>query len=242
MERAENTLGRGARRWAVALFTTCALAAVPAVTGGAGASADAPVDTLPADTVPMDTAAENVQSLAPTVTLPVLVIGTTAAAGGTGAAGAGRPAQRLQQLGSIPFPMQAVPKCQVLDSFADARSGGRSHDGIDILATLGQPVYAVADGTLTKQYVDGVTSSLSGNGWKLSLPDRTFFFYAHLSGFPEGLTVGARVKRGDLIGFVGDTGNPGPGNYHLHFEYHPLGEPAIDPLPMLEIPSTCKVY
>ena len=47
--------------------------------------------------------------------------------------------------------------------------------------------------------------------------------------------------RGDVIGFVGDTGNPGTGNYNLHFEYHPLGGAALDPLPILEIPSTCKV-
>jgi murein DD-endopeptidase MepM/ murein hydrolase activator NlpD len=44
-----------------------------------------------------------------------------------------------------------------------------------------------------------------------------------------------------VIGFVGDTGNPGAGNYHLHFEYHPLGGAALDPLPILEIPSTCTV-
>jgi len=69
-------------------------------------------------------------------------------------------------------------------------------------------VYAVADGTLTKQYLDGVLSSQSGNGWKLSLADRSFFFYAYLSGFADGLVVGAKVKRGALLGFVGDTGNP----------------------------------
>ena len=171
------------------------------------------------------------------------MIGAAAPTGSAAAAAGGRPATRLQQMGSIAFPMDPRPKCEVLDSFGDSRSGGRAHEGIDILATLGQPVYAVADGTLTKQYVDGLDSSLSGNGWKLSTgSDRTFFFYAHLSRFPDGLLVGAKVKRGDVIGYVGDTGNPGPGNYHLHFEYHPQGGAAVDTLPLIDIPTGCKVY
>ncbi len=59
--------------------------------------------------------------------------------------------------------MSPTPRCEVLDSFGDPRSGGRSHEGVDILATLGQPVFAVTDGTLVTQYTDGgASSSLSG--------------------------------------------------------------------------------
>ena len=49
------------------------------------------------------------------------------------------------------------------------------------------------------------------------------------------------MTRGQLIGYVGDTGNPGPGNYHLHFEVHPKGGDAVDPFPLLTIPKSCTV-
>jgi murein DD-endopeptidase MepM/ murein hydrolase activator NlpD len=141
--------------------------------------------------------------------------------------------------GTMLFPMQPTPRCDILDSFGDVRSG-HAHEGVDILATLGQEVYALADGTLTKQYLDAV-EPLAGNGWRLTLPDRTFYAFFHLSGFAPGLAQGSTVRRGDLIGYVGDTGNPGPGNYHLHFEYHPGGGSAVDPLPLLDIPQGCTV-
>ncbi|MFN6120401.1 MAG: M23 family metallopeptidase, partial [Actinomycetes bacterium] len=120
-------------------------------------------------------------------------------------------------------------------------SGGRRHEGVDILATLGQEVYAVADGVLVNQA--DASASLSGNAWGLTAGDGTYFFYAHLSAFAAGLELGDTVSRGQVIGYVGDTGNPGPGNYHLHFEVHPGGQraPAIDPLPLLVIPNSCSI-
>ena len=160
-------------------------------------------------------------------------------------AGATKVARRLRQLGSLVFPMEPLPKCTVLDNFREARSGGRSHEGTDILASLGQAVHAVADGVLTKQYVvGGANSSLSGNAWQLNASDGTgaYYFYAHLSGFREGLAVGSAVRRGDVIGYVGDTGNPGSGNHHLHFEAHPTGGAAVNPLPLLDVPASCTVY
>ena len=76
------------------------------------------------------------------------------------------------------------------------------------------------DGTLTKKYLDA-PGSLSGNGWRLTTSDGTYFFYAHLSTFAPGLTVGSPVKAGQIIGQVGMTGDaPIP---HLHFEVHPGG-------------------
>jgi murein DD-endopeptidase MepM/ murein hydrolase activator NlpD len=84
--------------------------------------------------------------------------------------------------------------------------------------------------------------SLSGNGWYLYLPDGTFYFYAHLSGFAPGLAEGDAVTKGQVIGYVGDTGNPGPGNYHLHFEWHPGGGAAQNVFPELTIPTGCTVY
>lgn len=168
-------------------------------------------------------------------------LGLTAAGIG-GSASATQRADRLRQLGTIMFPMDPVPRCTVLDNFGDPRSGGRRHLGVDLLATQGQPVYAVADGTLTDQ--TDVSSPLAGNSWGLTAVGGVYYFYAHLSAFAPGLAKGSAVKRGEVIGFVGDTGNPGPGNYHLHFEVHPGGprSPAVDPFPLLQIPRSCTVY
>jgi murein DD-endopeptidase MepM/ murein hydrolase activator NlpD len=208
-------------------------------------------DAAPTPASPPTLVAATVATTAPTAS------GTTAAptsrAVGTPAAGievlrlgagATRAAVRLTHSGSILFPLQVVKGCAVLDNYADARSGGRVHEGEDIASPLGTPIYAVVDGTLNRQVVNGAASSaLSGNAWYLTDPtDKTYYFYAHLSAFKDGLVVGATVHQGDVIGYVGDTGNPGPGNYHLHFEVHPKGGAAVDPLPMLTVPFGCAVY
>jgi peptidoglycan LD-endopeptidase LytH len=162
------------------------------------------------------------------------------------AATALKPAVRLSQSGTLIFPMNPLPKCSMSKtSFGQPRSGGRIHEGIDLVASLGQEVYAVANGTLIRQAIDGnADATLSGNAWKLQVSDGslTYYFYAHLSKFADGLKVGDSVTIGQLIGYVGDTGDPGPGNYHLHFEVHPKGGAAVDPFPLLTIPKTCSVY
>jgi peptidoglycan LD-endopeptidase LytH len=110
-----------------------------------------------------------------------------------------------------------------LDNFGDGRSGGRSHEGDDIAAPRNTEVYAVVDGTLTDQVKVGeANSSLSGNAWYLTSATGASYFYAHLDHF-AALPVGATVKQGEVIGYVGDTGNPAPGSYHLHFGIAPNG-------------------
>jgi murein DD-endopeptidase MepM/ murein hydrolase activator NlpD len=154
------------------------------------------------------------------------------------------PAKRLRLVPPVDFPMATSPRCYILDNFGDPRSGGRSHEGSDMLATLGQEVYAMVDGTLTYQVVHpSANSSLSGNLWELTSADGsgTYYTYAHLSAFAPGLQLGSTVFRGQVIGYVGDTGNPGAGNYHLHFELHPNGGAAVNPLPLITIPPTCTV-
>ena len=174
----------------------------------------------------------------------VVSAGGPGAVPGVGAAATGT-ADRLRTLPPWNFPVQSTPRCVVLNNFGDPRSGGRSHEGQDILATLGQEVYAMADGVLTYQAKvgDGSNGSqLSGNLWKLTRADGTYYIYAHLSAFAPGLEKGQNVYRGQVLGYVGDTGNPGPGNYHLHFELHPGGGAAVDPLPLLTVPASCTVY
>lgn len=154
-----------------------------------------------------------------------------------------KPAVRLSQTGVIMFPINPLPKCALSKtSFGQPRSGGRTHEGIDIMASLGQEVYAVDNGVLWRQVVNGeLNSTLSGNSWYVRIADGTYYFYGHLSAFAPGLKLGDTVTRGQVIGFVGDTGNPGPGNYHLHFGVFPKGGPAVDPFPLLTIPKSCLV-
>ncbi len=112
------------------------------------------------------------------------------------------------------------------DTWGAPRSGGRTHKGVDLMALRGTPLVAVADGYVEKSY--GV---LGGNIVWLYADHGVNYFYAHLDSYPEGMVHGQRVSRGDVIGYVGDTGNPAPGAYHLHFGIYPGGVSAVNPYP-----------
>jgi Peptidase family M23 len=133
------------------------------------------------------------------------------------------------------FPVQGP--CSFTDTWGAPRSGGRVHEGVDIIAKSGQYVYAVVDGTLSKQAVDK-PGGLSGNAWWLTTSDRSYYFYAHLSGFAPDLKVGSKVVAGQIIGYVGMTGNAAAP--HLHFEIHPGGGSAINPTPSVKAVDGCK--
>jgi peptidoglycan LD-endopeptidase LytH len=143
------------------------------------------------------------------------------------------------------FPIDSSPRCLVFNNFGGFSKtfGSGGHQGVDIGADLGQKVYAVADGVLYRQFTD--LSAAAGLGWGLHADDDMKYRYYHLSAFADGLTVGDRVVQGQLIGYVGDTGNATPGGWHLHFEVRPGPDPhnvAVDPVPLLGIPRTCTVY
>lgn len=134
------------------------------------------------------------------------------------------------------FPVQGP--CSFGDTYGAPRGSGRTHEGVDIIAKAGLWIYAVKDGTLSKRYVDA-PGSLSGNGWRLTASDGTYFFYAHLSAFAPSLTVGSTVRAGQIIGQVGMTGDaPIP---HLHFEVHPGGGASINPTPVVKAVDGCKI-
>jgi murein DD-endopeptidase MepM/ murein hydrolase activator NlpD len=161
------------------------------------------------------------------------------------AATAGTPAKRIVVTGpGVLFPIDPVPRCDVLNNFGgmSKQFGNGGHQGVDIGATLGQEVYAVEDGVLTKQLTD--LGSAPGNAWILLGNTDTQYRYYHLSGFTPALEVGDAVHKGDVIGYVGDTGNATPGGYHLHFELRPGPDykTAVDPVPLLAIPHSCTVY
>jgi len=101
------------------------------------------------------------------------------------------------------------------DSWGEARGGGaRGHHGTDLLAPGGTPVIAAAAGRVEKLF----QSRLGGTTAYVRTADgRWVHYYAHLAGYAAGIAEGQRVRAGQVIGYVGDTGDAGPGNYHLHF-------------------------
>jgi peptidoglycan hydrolase-like protein with peptidoglycan-binding domain len=128
-------------------------------------------------------------------------------------------------------------RCYFGDTWLAPRGGGRQHLGTDIGGAEGTPLIAVVSGRISQIYYDQ-PGSLSGNGLKIALPDGTYFFYAHLAGFADGIALGATVTAGQVIGYLGRTGNAGVP--HLHFEVHPGGGSAINPYPIIKAAGGCS--
>lgn len=134
-------------------------------------------------------------------------------------------------------PVVGVKPEQLLDTFADARSEGRVHDAIDIPAAAGTPVVAAADGEVVKLFQSdrgGITI------YQLSADRKLILYYAHLQRYADGLMAGKVVRQGEVIAYVGDTGNAGAGNFHLHFSIAIVADPKrywegtnINPYPLL---------
>ena len=105
-----------------------------------------------------------------------------------------------------------------------------AHEGVDVFAAKGTPVIAAADGTVTRQSSSGA----GGLSVKLAGKDGTSYYYAHLERIASAIKQGARVTKGQVLGFVGTTGNAEGGPPHLHFEIHPDGGAAVPPVPYLD--------
>jgi murein DD-endopeptidase MepM/ murein hydrolase activator NlpD len=120
------------------------------------------------------------------------------------------------------IPVKGIHRDQLQDTYTSAREGGRTHDAIDIMAPAGTPVLAAADGEIIK-FFDSAAGGITI--YELSADKRYVFYYAHLQSRQIGLNEHDQVKRGTVIGYVGDTGNAGAGNFHLHFA---IAEP-VDP-------------
>lgn len=133
------------------------------------------------------------------------------------------------------FPVQGP--CSFENTWHAPRGGGRQHLGVDIIAKEGNLLYAVADGTITKIYTVG-TDKLAGNGVRLTMADGTYFFYGHMSRVADGITVGTKVKAGQVVGYNGKTG--ATNTPHLHFEVHPGGGDAVDPTNIVAAVNGCK--
>lgn len=130
------------------------------------------------------------------------------------AAKAAPPAAACEAMRNMTVPVQGIRPEQLTDTFTDARSEGRSHDALDIMAPLGTPVIAAAPGRVEKLFL----SDAGGNTVYVRSPDgHVVYYYAHLDRYAPGLAEGGQVAKGAAIGTVGFTGNANPEAPHLHF-------------------------
>lgn len=133
------------------------------------------------------------------------------------ARGVDAPGGGAQEWGSavLAVPVQGVRRETIRDSWGDPRDNGlRLHHGTDLMAPAGTPILAAAPGTVEKLWA----SAAGGTTLYVRSPARTWtYYYAHLAGYAPGLHEGQPIATGQVLGYVGDTGNAGAGNFHLHF-------------------------
>jgi len=137
----------------------------------------------------------------------------------------------------LAMPLAGVDASTLTESFYDTRDG-RKHEALDLPAARGTPVLAVAEGNVAKLFTSkqgGLTVYQFDNSQKFC------FYYAHLDGYQPGLKEGTLLRTGDVLGYVGSTGNANPKTPHLHLAVFELGPEKkwwegkpIDPLPLLK--------
>ena len=187
-----------------------------------------PVETLPAP----DASAGEAVAIAPATSVAnsseVPVPTTTEGAAAVTAANSS---------GSLLIPVQGVAAAKLVDTFTQSRGAGRLHDAIDIMAARGTPVLAVADGRVAKLF-DSKPGGLTV--YQFDTQEKLAYYYAHLDRYAPGLVEGRVLKRGEVLGYVGSTGNASPDAPHLHFAVFVLGPEkkwwqgtAVNPYPLL---------
>jgi murein DD-endopeptidase MepM/ murein hydrolase activator NlpD len=138
---------------------------------------------------------------------------------------------------SLLIPVQGVVPASLTDTFYDARAGGaRVHHALDIRAPRGTPVLAVEEGRVVRLHKGGAGGITV---YQLDPAGRYGYYYAHLDRYADGLAEGKAVRRGDVLGYVGTTGNAPPGTPHLHFAIYQVADARrpwrgrpIDPYPL----------
>ncbi|HET8819018.1 MAG TPA: M23 family metallopeptidase [Xanthomonadaceae bacterium] len=142
-----------------------------------------------------------------------------------------------ESAGGLLVPVQGIRPSELSDTYDDPRGSNRVHEALDIMAPAGTPVLATADGVIEKLYA-------SDNGgltiYQFDPTEQWSYYYAHLQRYAPGLAEGDHVKRGEVIGYVGSTGNASADAPHLHFGIYRLGEEKrwwkgtpVNPYPLL---------
>ena len=187
-----------------------------------------PVETT---TVPAPTGSE-------TIPTPLPVPEAFADANTNEATGSGPPESDLATAPGLMIPVVGVRPDQLMDNFSDTRSEDRYHDAIDIPAAAGTPVIAAADGEIVR-FWDSQRGGITI--YQITTDRQYVLYYAHLQRRADGISVGMTVRKGATIGYVGDTGNAGAGNFHLHFSISRITDPKrfwegtnINPYPLLK--------
>ena len=138
---------------------------------------------------------------------------------------------------AIGLPIYGLRASDIQNTFEQTRDGVRQHEATDILAPRGTPVHAVVDGVVKKLFLSkpgGLTL------YQFDIPEEFSYYYAHLDRYADGVVEGRLLKRGDLLGYVGSTGNADPKAPHLHLAIFKLnpdkkwweGTP-VNPYPLL---------
>ena len=120
----------------------------------------------------------------------------------------------------LALPLQNVDANQLVDTYLQTRFGGVAHEALDIMAPRGTPVIAVEDGRIAKLFLSkpgGLTL------YQFDPQGEYSYYYAHLDRYADGLKEGDIVRRGQIIAYVGSTGNASPDAPHLHFAVYRLG-------------------
>lgn len=126
-----------------------------------------------------------------------------------------RGAEPVFEAQGLRVPVRGVSPDELVDTWGAPRSGDRGHEGLDIMAPRGTPVLAAANGRILRRY----RSSSGGRTiYQIGERGRLVFYYAHLDRWAGDLEEGDTVRAGDVIGYVGDSGNAAAGVTHLHFE------------------------
>ena len=129
----------------------------------------------------------------------------------------------------LPVPVKGVSRQHLTDTWGAARSAGRHHEGIDILAPRGTPVTSTTEGLVASLQ----SNHLGGNVVWILGPAGTWHYYAHLKKHKSGLHVGQYIHAGDVIGYVGNSGNAKHTVSHLHYGLYLAGKGrgAVNPYP-----------
>lgn len=141
----------------------------------------------------------------------------------------GVPEEEVLRVGLGRFPIAGPARYSHDWLFPRYGPGFRFHLGTDVFAAHGTPVRAPVDGIARS-----ANGGLGGLTVKVFMEDGTYFYLAHLSALPEGFVDGMAVRTGDIVGYVGNTGNARTTPPHLHIGIYPHGGPPIDPKPVLD--------